>query len=206
MKRGQLGIRRLSSAGPLVAGDCELVIMESRGLDDISERIGDEFKNPPPKLPEKYKHQVQEVIPSATFIGEGNARAVFSISDRCILKLSKRYNPSQNNSEIAGWNDKLRPDERKYFAPVIDYSPNAKWLTMPMIDTDISKEQHREIVKTIILDLGIDLTDFNQGNFGILDGEPICFDYGTGISRVEDTSSWNSRQELWEFIKEGENF
>jgi hypothetical protein len=206
MPRGQLKFPRISTAGPLVAGDCELVISESNGLDEISEAISDEFFNPPPELPDTYKDRVKEVIPSATFIGEGNARSVFKISDKCIVKLSKRYNPTQNKSEIHGWNEELRGEERKYFAPVIDYSSESKWLTMPLIDVNITKEQHRAITKTIVLDLGIDLTDFNPGNFGIVDDNVVCFDYGTGITRIENSPEWSSRQQLWEFLKDTEDF
>lgn len=105
MPQGPLGGPRITEFGPFVGGECDVGARDSRTISRVVED----------RLREKDELTSEEVIEVSgklenmfgDLIGVGSGRMVFDLSDKCVLKVSKRWNPHQNKSEIHSYKNIL---------------------------------------------------------------------------------------------------
>lgn len=117
-------------------------------------------------------------------IGEGISREVFRcrLNPNWIVKVEREGQWFQNIREYLIWEEIQHWKKMsKWFAPVEYISPHGTVLIQhkvtPAYETDLPKQ------------LPTFFTDIKQENFGMLNGQFVCFDYGTTpISR-----NWSTR-------------
>jgi hypothetical protein len=124
-------------------------------------------------------------------IGSGMSRNVFEyrLSDKWVAKL-EHNSTFQNQVEWEIWNEvKDHKALSRWFAPCIQISGYGQWLiqarTFP-----IEKRSLPSKVPHIFTDLKI-------GNWGWLDGRPVCHDYGTMLCRLFGKHAERLRKADW---------
>lgn len=186
-----------SSGGNYFTKDCEVTQAGERKLSKLFERLS----GPPyGKVTTPDIEAVEEELP-VSFIGSGSKRATFSIDGRdCVVKISLFEDPYQNENEVINWNERIPEGIKHRFASIKDYEKDRYgWLVMEEGELEPSKKKMRDALEDIILDYGIDLRDFNEGNFGLIDGRTVMIDYGFLASQIEDVEGWDSRQDLFDY-------
>lgn len=176
--------------GPFERITCKLPPRKVKQLEPITSDVRD---REPEELSENTISKIESL--GFSYIDEGQDRAAFE-STNCILKVGKSYSSFQNKSEINSWKDKLTTEQKQYFTPVKHHGDESMWLTMPKADTDITNAEWVICVTSIVMDAGIDMIDFNRGNFGRLNGDIVCFDYGTGTPSIDDQPNDDSRYDV----------
>ena len=127
-------------------------------------------------------------------IGSGMTRKVFhcNIRDDVVIKVEAEEVRShfQNLQEWLVWNRICGTAFEKWFAPVIEISPNGRVLVMaktePLGILELPKK------------MPVFLTDFKPENFGRYKGNVVCHDYGShllmerGMSKAMQTVNWRT--------------
>lgn len=130
------------------------------------------------------------------YVGAGAMRAVFTTSDKSILrggedsviKISKDSVITGNLREIANWHlvSKLDPEfAHTRLLPVSDYDKHARWEVMEMADGFPDWGEVRNN-KRIFKKSGWIVSDYGASNMGIIDGNLAMIDYGMEFEGVED--------------------
>jgi len=106
------------------------------------------------------------------------SRAVFR-RDNVVVKYDHvGMDPWRNENERINWNGRLPRDALHLFAPVLETGEDDVWLAMRYAPTDdVSDEQHRELLRALIIDHNLDMTDPHPDNVGLLDGRAVLIDY-----------------------------
>ena len=106
------------------------------------------------------------------------SRAVFR-RDNVVVKYDHvGMDPWRNENERINWNERLPRDALHLFAPVLETGEDDVWLAMRYAPTDdVSDEQHRELLRALIIDHNLDMTDPHPDNVGLLDGRAVLIDY-----------------------------
>lgn len=200
MPEGPLGLPRITSVGPFVSGECNIAIQDSRL---IKRRVEDRLRDK-----DILEGDEEDVVISnlernfGDALGSGSGRMVFGLSDKCVLKVSKQHNPFQNKSEVLTYTEKLTESQKELFAPVIYWGGDYRWLTMRRSEREPTDEEFIEASRALVMDKGLDLIDFQKRNFGVIDGDTVLIDYGVGVSSIDASPEWDSREEAWEFIRD----
>lgn len=125
-------------------------------------------------------------------IGEGQYRKVFEchVLPGCVVKQDTRANFS-NISEWELWTECEKSPLAKWLAPVLWLSPAGLWL--------IQKRTSPLTVRDLPARVPAIFADHKPENWGMLDGRPVCHDYGNhGAYRIARRSkaliraSWRS--------------
>ena len=106
------------------------------------------------------------------------SRAVFR-RDNVVVKYDHvGMDPWRNENERINWNERLPRDALHLFAPVLETGEDDVWLAMRYAPTDdVSDKQHRELLRALIIDHNLDMTDPHPDNVGLLDGRAVLIDY-----------------------------
>ena len=106
------------------------------------------------------------------------SRAVFR-RDNVVVKYDHvGMDPWRNENERINWNERLPRDALHLFAPVLETGEDDVWLAMRYAPTDdVSDEQHRELLRALIIDHNLDMTDPHPDNVGLLGGRAVLIDY-----------------------------
>lgn len=186
-----------SSNGHYFTQDCEVT---EAGREKLA-RLFEKLSGPPyGKITTPDIEAVEGELP-VSFIGSGSKRAVFSIDGKdCVVKISLFEDPYQNENEVINWNEMLPEGIKHRFASIKDYERDRhSWLVMEEGELEPSKKKIREALEDIILNYGIDLRDFNEGNFGLVNGETVMVDYGFLAHQVEDIEGWDNKHDLFDY-------
>lgn len=123
-------------------------------------------------------------------IGEGQYRKVFEchLFPDCVVKQDSRTNFS-NISEWELWTEVEKTPLAKWLAPVMWLSPGGLWLiqkrTKPLGDAKPPKR-----IPSIF-------ADDKAENWGLIDGRPVCHDYGNHAAYRLARRSWAMRKADW---------
>lgn len=109
-------------------------------------------------------------------LGNGIARDVYvhRFDPRLVIKIEETSGSFQNVREAHMWDE------------VGDFKPMAKWLA-PVIAISpcgtvlIQRRAEPIALKDLPKQVPVFLTDIKRDNWGLLDGHPVCFDYGTTL-------------------------
>ena len=126
-------------------------------------------------------------------IGEGMTRDVYECNLRpdCVVKVENADVRShfQNLQEWMVWGRVCGTDLEKWFAPVVQISPNGRILLMKR-----TLPSHTEGLPDKV---PVFFTDFKRANYGFYQGKFVCHDYGShllmerGMSKRLRTVNWN---------------
>lgn len=200
MPEGPLRGLRLTSFGPFVENECDLTIRDSRLVKkEVDSSLGDKIELGSDDVDE-ISLKLENMFGDR--LGVGSGRMVFNLSDKCVLKVSKKLNPFQNKSEALSYTEKLSESQKEMFAPVVNWSNDYRWLTMIKSERRPTDEEFREAAETLVVQHGIDITDFQKANFGVVNDRTVIIDYGTGTGMIGNRSDWDSREEAWDYIKD----
>ena len=84
----------------------------------------------------------------------------------------------RNENEIDNWSERVPRDARDLLAPIDAFSPDGTWVYMRYADPGaVSPEQHRELLRELIVEHNLDMTDPHPDNVGLLDGRAVLIDY-----------------------------
>ena len=123
-------------------------------------------------------------------IGYGMSRTVYDspVLKDAVIKVETVAQKFQNIMEYETWQRVKETDLAKWFAPVECISPCGVVLVMRKT-TEIPSEQYpRKLPKFF--------TDFKRSNYGLLNGQVVCHDYGTslllehGMTKVMRSVEW----------------
>lgn len=124
-------------------------------------------------------------------IGEGSARQVYDCAydSSLVVKMENRAYSFQNVIEWNVWNDALSmPHARRWLAPCTKISACGTILLQ------------KKTVKPVEYPDGLPvwLTDTKKQNYGLLDGEFVCHDYGVNLICNQGLSRRSRKVEWWD--------
>ena len=109
-------------------------------------------------------------------LGEGISRQVFACCNQkpdAVIKFETDAHSFQNVMEHEVWTEVRHTEHAKWFSPVLDISPNGVILLMRRTKP-LTRDQLPERMPSFFTDLGMT-------NFGLLDGQIVCHDYGLNL-------------------------
>lgn len=121
-------------------------------------------------------------------LGGGSSREVyvFAPDPSIVIKIEDRSRSFQNIAEYDFWNAVVhRPYFAQWFAPVLRISSCGCVLLMRRT-SPIPKDQYPERTPAFFADMKF-------GNFGLLDGQFVCHDYGSNVG-VQAANAMTKRQ------------
>lgn len=118
------------------------------------------------------------------YIGQGISRIVFlHKSKKYVVKIEKRLSRKYYRQNKKEWKNykKIPKYLRKYFVKPLAHGDNYGWLLMQKVDTSIDVLKKCDIankLQSLLEENNFYMTDCHGANVGILNGEPVIFDYG----------------------------
>lgn len=110
-------------------------------------------------------------------VGRGMTRTVFecNVDKSLVVKVESAEVRThfQNMVEWLAWCRVAGTDVERWFAPVVEMSPDGRLVLMKRVDPLPSR--HRPTHMPAFF------TDFKPNNFGVLDGRVVCCDYGSHL-------------------------
>lgn len=109
-------------------------------------------------------------------IGRGVSRVVYehALDKSLVIKIEEGGDWFQNVTEYRVWNElQYYKKMAKWFAPIIAISPNGVVLIQKRVEPTSLKDYPKQIPSFF--------TDIKQENYGLLNGQLVCFDYGTSL-------------------------
>ena len=121
-------------------------------------------------------------------VGQGQGREVYAcaINPDIVIKFETRARSFQNVLEHEVWEQVCHTSLAKWFAPVVDISPCGTVLLMRRTMVPRPGELPDKVPALF--------TDMKTENWGMLDGNPVCHDYGITISNF---STKKTRKAVW---------
>ena len=105
--------------------------------------------------------------------------------------------PWRNENEARNWNERLPRDALDIFAPVIDHADDYGWIAMRYADTEnVPAEGYRQLLRELIVDHNLDMTDPHPDNVGVLGGRVVMIDYNFQPKDAGETDE--EREALYE--------
>jgi len=113
-------------------------------------------------------------------------RAVYSNGERVV-----KFEPMgtwRNENEATNWRSALPEDAKHLFAPVLAVAERFEWIVMEYADVDaVTPADHRDLLRELIVEQNLDMTDPHPDNVGMLDGRAVMIDYNFQPKEVADT-------------------
>lgn len=124
-------------------------------------------------------------------VGGGSCREVYAckFDESIVIKVEYRAHSFQNVKEHMTWQEVMFTSLSEWFAPVLSISPCGSVLVMKRT-SQIRKEELPDKVPSLF-------TDLKASNWGIIDGKPVCHDYGFSLSNF---SLKKMRKPDWEDV------
>lgn len=119
-----------------------------------------------------------------TVLGQGSARLVVALDDKRIAKVA--WNPTSNADEMETWQEAKRRGFSALLNPATAIRADNRILVMPraskVFENAVPKKYQREVrrIQSDLADLLPDRQDPGYDfNYGLVDGEVRCLDYGS---------------------------
>ena len=113
-------------------------------------------------------------------------RAVYRSGDRVV-----KFEPMgtwRNENEATNWRESLPESAKDRFSPVRAVGDGFRWVVMDYADVDaVTPEQHRQLLRDLIVEHNLDMTDPHPDNVGLLDGRAVMIDYNFQPKPVADS-------------------
>lgn len=125
-------------------------------------------------------------------LGFGVHRTVFenSFDSRSVLKVANSEDGQHVNIlEWSFWNEIEDTVHKKWFAPCIGVSADGKYLLQRRAEPGQRKDYPKMVPHFFF--------DMKYTNFGFIDGQLVCFDYGT-ISFIKGFSKKMQKAKWWD--------
>ena len=111
-------------------------------------------------------------------LGEGLQRRVYAfnelIDDTLVLKLARDCGLHQNIHEYQLWVEARDIPAGKWLAPCLEISANGRWL--------LQKRTQPARLSDLPTRVPVFFTDLKVSNWGLLEGVPVCHDYGMTLA------------------------
>jgi len=109
------------------------------------------------------------------FLGYGSSRSIFehATDDSLIVKVEPEAKSFHNISEWQVWERVKRMKVSRWFAPVVDISPNGAVLVMKRCEPARLGELPARVPAFF--------TDLKAENWGLFEGRFVCLDYGNHL-------------------------
>lgn len=115
------------------------------------------------------------------------SRAVARRGD-VVVKFDYIGDPWRNTNEQRNWETALPASAKHLFARVIETAEDDEWLVMEAADTDaVTPAAHRGLLRELIVEHNLDMTDPHPDNVGMLDGRAVMIDYNFQPREVADS-------------------
>ena len=113
-------------------------------------------------------------------------RAVYRSGDRVV-----KFEPMgtwRNENEATNWRETLPESAKDRFSPVRAVGDGFRWVVMDYADVDaVTPEQHRQLLRDLIVEHNLDMTDPHPDNVGLLGGRAVMIDYNFQPKPVADS-------------------
>ena len=125
------------------------------------------------------------------------SRTVFRRGDIVVKFDHIGLDPWKNENEAVNWEERLPRDALDLFAPIVDRADDYGWVAMQYADTDnVPDEGYRQLLRELIVDHNLDMTDPHPDNVGVLDGRVVLIDYNFRPKEAGETPA--EREALYE--------
>lgn len=125
-------------------------------------------------------------------LGAGMSRRVFEckLDPSLVVKFEPVQDSSQNVREWLTWKEVYETEFKRWFAPCVHCSTDGRVLFMKRTETP-RREEYPEKMPVF-------LTDHKFQNYGMLDGQLVCHDYGTNLLMTHGLTKRMRKAEWWD--------
>jgi hypothetical protein len=114
-----------------------------------------------------------------------STRAVYR-NDDLVVKFEP-LDTWRNENEAMNWRKRLPESAKRLFSPVRAVGDDYLLVLMDYAEVDaVTDAQHRELLRALIVEENLDMTDPHPDNVGLLDGRAVMIDYNFRPKPVAD--------------------